>query len=221
MYVVSSGWLHDSARSLSMAKVPGIAAGPTLGLTSRLWVNEYTMCVLYDTCRYGSKCGGSQSRRVIVPPRFAVWARTDAGDSVAPTRVMPPRPRRSRRFMFVLRAASNGVRAGSRLGSGATVVIVSTVLLAPLLGLPGSGPYRQPHDAMARIDLIDVCKTLEDGDGGGAGSILDATDHVGLRGRNLARDRVRAAPSASAALEGPPGRRPWRRSGPSGRPETD
>src|SRR5262247_1890576 len=38
------------------------------------------MCVLYDTCRYGSKCGGSQSRRVIVPPRFGVWARSDAGD---------------------------------------------------------------------------------------------------------------------------------------------
>ena len=44
-----------------MAKVPGIAAGPTLCFTSRLWVNEYTMCVLYDTLRCGSKCGGSQS----------------------------------------------------------------------------------------------------------------------------------------------------------------
>src|SRR5215510_16615720 len=69
-YVISSGWLHDSARSPSIANVPGTTAGPTLCLTSRLWVNEYTTCVLYDTCRYGSKWGGSQSRRVIVPPRF-------------------------------------------------------------------------------------------------------------------------------------------------------
>ena len=46
MYVVSSGWLHDSARSPSIANVPGTTAGPALCLTSRLWVNEYTMCVL-------------------------------------------------------------------------------------------------------------------------------------------------------------------------------
>ena len=38
-YVVSSGWLHDSARSPSMAKVPGWIAGPALCLSNRLWVN--------------------------------------------------------------------------------------------------------------------------------------------------------------------------------------
>src|SRR6185295_8291524 len=99
-----------------MAKVPGITAGPTLCLTSRLWVNEYTTCVLYDTWRYGSKCGGSQSRRPIVPPRFGVWARTDAGDRVEPATVMLAMARRSRRFMSVLRAAR---RAASERAAGA------------------------------------------------------------------------------------------------------
>src|SRR6266481_9952632 len=48
MYVVSLGWVQDSARSPSMGNVPGWMAGPVLCLSRRLWVKEYAMCVLYE-----------------------------------------------------------------------------------------------------------------------------------------------------------------------------
>ena len=39
-YVVSLGWLHDSATSPSMGKTPGATDGPALYLRSRLCVKE-------------------------------------------------------------------------------------------------------------------------------------------------------------------------------------
>src|SRR5215471_16939418 len=45
----------------------------------------------------GSNMGGSQPRRVRVPPRFGVCARAKDGAIAAPDRVMPVRARRSRR----------------------------------------------------------------------------------------------------------------------------
>jgi hypothetical protein len=38
MYVVSLGWVQDSARSPSSGNVPGLTPGPALGLRSRLWL---------------------------------------------------------------------------------------------------------------------------------------------------------------------------------------
>lgn len=45
-YVVSFGWLHDSARSPSILNFPGAIAGPALWRTRRLWVNEVGTIVL-------------------------------------------------------------------------------------------------------------------------------------------------------------------------------
>src|SRR5256886_11249625 len=70
-YVVSLGWLHDSARSPSITKVPGTTLGPALCLSSRLWVKLSAMCVLYEIVWNGSKCGGSHVRSDSVPPRRA------------------------------------------------------------------------------------------------------------------------------------------------------
>jgi len=70
MYVVSLGWVQDSARSPSIGKLPGAIAGPALWRRRRLWVKEYAMCVLNEIVRCGSKCGGSQRRSESVPPRF-------------------------------------------------------------------------------------------------------------------------------------------------------
>jgi len=77
MYVVSLGWVQDSARSPSIGKLPGWMAGPVLCLSRRLWVKEYAMCVLNEIVRCGSQCGGSQRRSDSVPPRFGDCA--DAG----------------------------------------------------------------------------------------------------------------------------------------------
>ncbi len=45
-YVVSFGWVHDSARSPSIGKVPGTTLGPALCRSSRLCVKLSAMCVL-------------------------------------------------------------------------------------------------------------------------------------------------------------------------------
>src|SRR5260370_37673450 len=90
MYVVSLGWVHDSARSPSIGKVPGWMAGPTLCLRRRLWVKEYAMCVLYEIVRCGSQCGGSQSLSDSVPPRLGACAR--AGVQIAGAEAAAARP---------------------------------------------------------------------------------------------------------------------------------
>jgi hypothetical protein len=43
-YVVSFGWLHDSARSPSIANVAGATLGPALCLTRRLCVKVIGIC---------------------------------------------------------------------------------------------------------------------------------------------------------------------------------
>src|SRR5262245_20091387 len=49
----------------------------------------------------GSNIGGSQPRRVSVPPRFGVWARAKVGAKAEPPSVAPPSTRRSRRERFM------------------------------------------------------------------------------------------------------------------------
>src|SRR5712691_2946679 len=101
MYVVSLGWVQDSARSPSIGNVPGWMAGPVLCLSRRLWVKEYAMCVLYEIVRCGSQCGGSQRRSEMVPPRLGACARAGvqiAGAEAAAAMPAPPHLRRSRRL---------------------------------------------------------------------------------------------------------------------------
>src|SRR5262245_44627179 len=62
-----------------MGKVPGCTAGPALCFTRRLCVNVSAVCVLYEIWSCGSQCGGSQSRRLRVPPRLGVCAQPAQG----------------------------------------------------------------------------------------------------------------------------------------------
>ena len=45
-YVVSLGWVQDSARSPSIVSEPGLIAAPARYRSSRLWVNEIATWVL-------------------------------------------------------------------------------------------------------------------------------------------------------------------------------
>src|SRR5438034_7032613 len=63
-YVVSFGCVHDSARSGSIANVPGTTDGPALCFTRRLCVKVSGICTRYAVVSIGSKSGGSQPRTV-------------------------------------------------------------------------------------------------------------------------------------------------------------
>src|SRR5262249_5923694 len=90
-YVVSFGWVHDSARSPSTGNVPGTTLGPVLCFSNRLCVKLSEMCVLYEIVWNGSKCGGSHVRSDKGPPRLGGWARARARAVDAPPRPAPPR----------------------------------------------------------------------------------------------------------------------------------
>src|SRR5262245_58899887 len=97
MYVVSFGWLHDSARSPSIWNVAGTTLAPALCWTSRRWVNVFGIWTRYAVWSIGSNIGGSHPRMVRVPPRFGVCARARDGATAAPVSATPPSTRRSRR----------------------------------------------------------------------------------------------------------------------------
>src|SRR2546429_3250246 len=106
-YVVSLGWVHDSARSPSIVNVPGATLGPALCRSSRLCVKLSAMCVLYEMVWNGSKCGGSQVRIARVPPRLGVWARATAGAIDAPASTVPPSLSRCRRLRVMESSATS------------------------------------------------------------------------------------------------------------------
>src|SRR2546427_9754048 len=83
-YVVSLGWLQDSARSPSRTKLPGCTDGPALCLRSRLCVKLETTWVLKATTREGSKCGGVAGAGVRVVSELGRGGRTAGGYSHGP-----------------------------------------------------------------------------------------------------------------------------------------
>ena len=123
MYVVSSGWLHDSARSPSIAKVPGdhgraglVLDEPAVGervhdvrLVRHLQIRiEMRRVPEPEGDRAATLRGlGADRRR---RQRRAHQGHASEAKEIATLHVRPP-------------CASHGVRAGSRRGSGATASI--------------------------------------------------------------------------------------------------
>src|SRR5262245_19564451 len=105
-YVRSLGMVHDSARSPSTGRVPGTIDGPAFTFTSRLWVKDRFVPILW---LFGTRCGSkpvvaSSPRMRKTPPRFGVcaWAGSQSrSGSAAPAAAAPPSLRRSRRLNVV------------------------------------------------------------------------------------------------------------------------